>query len=160
MTKRKAFNTCIILALIIVCGLYFYPKPLSSIFSKGERISIEYSHYSSENGKPIVDSTVYQFDSNADGYFDIVKLFEQYNYHSNVISLFKSTSIDYTSSDVDYSFNIYNEYHDISTFIAMGGTGKILVNGHLYSMGFCGNKYQIEFMEQLKGILEDNQQAN
>lgn len=44
--------------------------------------------------------------------------------------------------------------------LAMGGNGKVLLNGHLYNMRFWGNKYQIEFAEQLRDILENNQQAN
>ena len=50
-----------------------------------------------------------------DGYSDIVKLFGQYNYHSNLMSLFKSTGIDYKNSGVDYSFEIYIDYPDVSS---------------------------------------------
>lgn len=62
-----------------------------------------------------MDSAVFYFYSNTDGYSDIVKLFGQYNYHSNLMSLFKSTGIDYKNSGVDYSFEIYIDYPDVSS---------------------------------------------
>ena len=92
-----------------------------------------------------MDSTVFEFTPNTDGYSDIVNLFGQYNYHRNLMSLFKSTGMEYKNRGVDYNFNIYIGSPDQFKDITMGGDGRVIVKEHLYKMGFWGNKKQVEF---------------
>lgn len=159
MAKRKPLIIVIIIAAIIICGFYFFPQQFSSAISDGDTISIVYIQTLVQNGEVSMDSTSFAFNPNTDGYSDIEKLFGQYRYHRNLSSLFKSTGMNYKNRGVDYTIKIYIGPPDNSTDITMGGDGSVLVEKHLYRMGFWGNEYQVEFMEQLRDVLENSQHA-
>lgn len=159
MTKKKPLMLMIIIAVIIVCIFCFYPQQFSSIISENDTISVVYIQMPIQNGELNMDSTVFEFTKDTDGYSDIVNLFGQYNYHRTLMSLFKSTGMEYKNRGVDYIFNIYICSPDQFKDITMGGDGRLIVKEHLYKMGFWGNKTQVEFMEQLRNVLENNQHA-
>lgn len=159
MTKKKPLMITLTIAVIGICIFYFYPQQLSSVISEGDTISIVYIHHAVQNGGQSMDSAIFEFTSNTDGYADIVNLFGQYSYYRNLASLFKSTGMEYKNRGVDYYLNIYIGHSGNSKNIIMGGDGKVIVEDHLYKMGFWGTKYQVKFMEQLKHFLEKNQHA-
>lgn len=159
MTKKKTLLIAVISVVVIACIFYFYPQRFSSMILEGDAISIVYIQTPIQNGELTMDSTVFEFAPNTDGYSDIVNLLGQYSYRRNLTSLFKSTGMEYKNRGVDYSFKIYIGYPDNSKDIVMGGDGRVIVKDHLYKMGLWGNKTQVELMEQLRAVLESNQQA-
>lgn len=144
--KRRLTKISIVMVIVILAIIYYFPKPLYKIVIPNCDITIMQIVINVVNGFPEQEPSTYQFLPNTDSYDRVVSIFSKYTYHRNLRSLFLTNGLDCFK---DHNFCIYFN-NDLMKSVKFRGTGEIIINNHSYSMG---KSEQISFMDEIESLL-------
>ena len=144
--------TLIVFGLIMLWPLSF----TNAITGDAEMRIIIWDLGIKESGHFDTTSIDYIFQPDSDEYTKIWNILDKYSFHRSFRSFFKDTSIS-GRKGADYNLQIYFvEEGKLSRSINTLGTGEIVVNDRVYRIGYWGNKKAIKLMDEVRSVLENN----
>lgn len=135
--KKKAIIASMIVAVLILLGVYYFPMPLNRILGDGKPIILSQVNITFQDGKPSIEYINYDIVSNTNEYNEIKEQFSLYTYRRSLNSLFLSSDNNHLNSNSNDIYNIFvyqDSQKNLIDTITLDGTGKIIVNGHSYQM--------------------------
>lgn len=87
------------------------------------------------------------FGSDTEEFSQIWNVLNDFSYHRSLRTLFGNASME--GNAAGYWLFIYIGEGENRTTITCGGTGEIMINSHVYKMGYWGKKVSLSFMEQI-----------
>ena len=140
-------SSTIIIVLLFCMIAYFYPLSLSDIVRENKRIDMILNEYKIEDGKPSIDSAVYN-DITTEQKDAVLTLLEKYDYRRTFGTLFSNGSIT-DLADMTLTIFVYDDHSSVAA-IVVASSGKMAVNDRSYS---CKNAEQL--IEQIIKIMEE-----
>ncbi len=145
---KKAIIGVIILIFLTSVIIFFYPLPFERNIQNDYDLNVVYIRVSLVNGEPQQNSTSYHYESGSKEIGRIKQILRKYSYHRGIRSWSKNNTME--GNDVGYWIQLYSGENNI----IMGGTGEIIVNNHIYHIGYWGNSKAQTLMEELREVLE------
>ena len=148
--KRKIVWGGAVLVIVAVLAYFLWPMPLGEVLPEEETINVVYiKHILTENGEALQESTDYQLDAGSEQAAQLRAALEDYTYHRTWGTIWKANSIDGPDEWVGYTLQLFAGDKSISSM----GSGKVLINGCVYRVGYWGNQTDLAWMEEVCAVL-------
>jgi hypothetical protein len=147
--RFKWFNkkTFIIIVILILFTFMLFPLSFSHKLSNSQEVWITYSEniYSDHQ----VDRKNHQFTYNngSEEYHAICKVLQKHKYHCNFRTIINSSIVSGSGNgDLEISTSDGN-------FIKIMDSGQVMVNNHVYSLGYFGSGSAKKLLQEVRQIL-------
>ena len=148
--KRKMVWGGAVLVIVAVLAYFLWPMPLGGVLPEEETINVVYiKHILTENGEALQESTDYQLDAGSEQAAQLRAALEDYTYHRTWGTIMKANSIDGPYECSGYTLQLVEGDKSISSM----GSGKVLINGCVYRVGYWGNQTDLAWMEEVCAVL-------
>ena len=124
--KRRLTKITIVVVLVFLVIIYYFPKTLDKIVIPNSKITITQIVVNVENGYCEQELSTYEILPETDSYDKVINILSKYTYRRNLRSLFLTNGLDYFK---DHSFIICFD-NEIINNVELGGTGEIIINNH------------------------------
>ncbi len=147
---KKKIVICVLILVIVVIGMVsLWPLSFSGIIADDADLIVVRTDAEIEDDAPKHTVTNYQFQPDTTEFAQIKQILNNYSFHRSLRTFFDDASID--GNDARYWLHIYSGENNITC----GGTGEIIVNSHVYRIGYWGNKTALSMMEEISDLLTD-----
>ena len=148
--KRKIVWGGAVLVIAAVLAYFLWPMPLGEVLPEGETINVVYvKHILPGNGEVRQESADYQLDADSEQAAQLRAALEGYTYHRTWGTILSDNSIDGPDEWVGYTLQLFAGDKSISSM----GSGKVLINGCVYRVGYWGNQADLAWMEAVCAVL-------
>lgn len=146
MSKTKIIISVIFFISIIIGIIFLYPFPLDEIISNDGGLTVIYMEAIGVDEKPI-EYKKYYYEADSTEYERIKQILSKYTYHRNMRS-FRDIS-SFVGNDAGYLLRLYSGENSMVS----SGTGEIMINNHVYNIGYWGNEKALSLMEEIHSVL-------
>lgn len=143
-----------VLAAVLIV-IYFIPKPLDSLAFEGGDISLKIGNCElKESGEPEFGEVTGDFAGESESCEKLTALLRKYSYRRTLRTPFGKKKVDYDMVN-NCEMYFFTPSRNRVRRIHMTGSGELMIDGYSYHMGAFGKKKQLEFLDELRGLLED-----
>ncbi len=156
MKKRRIIQAIILIALLSVGTVFFFPRSMLHFDEPISEITVMLVHMA-EAGK--IEDTTYNYTPNDAEYSLILDCLQDYSYHysygtiKSLVTYHTSHSVGMEGNDAGYWIYIYLDTATERHTMNCGGTGEIMIDDFVYRVDYVGNRTQLEMMERLRSIV-------
>lgn len=155
---KKKIGTYLAACLaVLLAGVFLWPLPLSEVIHDTSNIIIAIVDTGVENGSPTMDFSNYKIQSNTSEFKQIQAILKKYSYHRSLRTFFSDASTSGNAADYWLQFYVY-ENQMLKNYFTCGGTKEIIVNDHVYRIGYFGNHKALSMMKEIRDVLEDSEE--
>ena len=147
LSKSKIIIGIIVFILIILGIILLYPLPLDEIVSTDDGLSVIYMGNIGIDEKSNIEYKKYYYEAGSTEFEQIKQILSKYKYHRNMRS-FRDIS-SFVGNDAGYLLRLYSGENSMVS----SGTGEIMINNHVYNIGYWGNEKALSFMEEIHSVL-------
>lgn len=148
LAKKKIIIGVIILIFLVTGIIFFYPLSFKKIVINNYDLNVVYIKVDIINGKPQQNSTNYYYKAGSEKTRQIQQILRKFSYHRGIRSWSKNNTLE--GNDAGYWIQLYSGESNI----ICGGTGEIIVNSHVYHIGYWGNKKALALMGEIREVLD------
>ena len=134
LSKSKIIIGIIVFILIILGIILLYPLPLDEIVSTDDGLSVIYMGDIRIDEKSNIEYKKYYYEADSTEFKQIKQILSKYKYHRNMRS-FRDIS-SFVGNDAGYLLRLYSGENSMVS----NGTGEIMINNHVYNIGYWGNE--------------------
>ena len=147
---KKKIAICAMVMVAVAIGIVFlWPLSFSGVITDNADLFVVHIDADIENGIPKHTSRNYQFQPDSKEFTQIQQILDRYTFHRSLRTFFDDVSME--GNDAEYWLHLYSGENQI----LCGGTGEIIVNNHVYRIGYWGNKTALSMMEEISDLLMD-----
>lgn len=148
LTLKKVIIGVIILIFFATGIIFLYPLSFENIILNDNDLNVVYIKVRVINDGPLQNATSYYYESGSEKIGQIQQILSKYTYHRGIRSWSKDTTLE--GNDAGYWIQLYSGERNI----ICGGTGEIIVDGHIYHIGYWGNKKALKLMDEIRELLD------
>lgn len=146
-TKKKIIIGITIVLLLVLSCAFLYPLSFKNVISNTDDLYVVYTETGVTDGMAQQESTEYQFASDSEEIQQILQILQKYSYHRSLRSMSGNSSLD--GNKAGYWLKLYSNDNNI----ICGGTNEIIVNDHVYHIGYLGNQKALSLMEEIRSVI-------
>ncbi len=147
---KKKIAICALALITVVTSIVFLrPFSFSDVIMDNTDLFVVYIDTALESGMPKHTTTTYQFQPGSEEFAQIEQILNNYSFHRSLRTFFNDASMD--GNDAGYWLHLYSGENTI----LCGGTGEIVVNDHIYRIGYWGNETALSMMGEISKLLMD-----
>ena len=131
--KKIVIGVAIVFILVLNC-VFLYPLSFENVISNSTDLYLVYIETGITDGMVQHESTDYRFAADSEEVEQIQQILQRYSYHRCLRSWSDNAHID--DNGAGYWLQLYSGDNNI----ICGGTNAIIVNNHVYHIGYWGNQ--------------------
>ncbi|MCL2149598.1 MAG: hypothetical protein FWH51_01520 [Dehalococcoidia bacterium] len=149
--KQKIVLSLLCVAIVVSGLIMLWPLSFADAITSDAAMRIDVTAHRLEGNLLTGTSETYILQPDSEEFLQIQRLLDEYPYHRSFRSFSRHASISNAGS-VLWISQVFGDGE--SRQVVLADNGEVIVNGHVYRMGYWGNQQALAVMGEIVSILE------
>lgn len=151
--KKRIMILIVLLGIVLYEAFMLWPRPLGSNLDKDSLYVIVSEAKNTKNeesfSESFINNRTWRIEKQSATSQQMIDILDDYYYHYNFESFFSKSSLDSKKNTED----IYMAIHSDKGYIILGYQKNIIIDEHVYPLGYMKNKKSQEVIERILKIM-------